>query len=156
MKSALVLGAGGAARAVAFGLRKRGIEVTVCSRTVERAKRIAAEVGCKAVDWTGRYKVPYDCIVNATPVGMHPNVDESPYDKEHLRPYMVVFDTVYNPESTLLIKEARSAGCRTVTGVEMFVRQAAIQYRIWNGAEPPPQVMREALKRATASAKQPS
>ena len=69
---------------------------------------------------------------------------------------MVVFYTVYNPASTLLIKEARSAGCRTVTGVEMFVRQAAIQYRIWNGAEPPPQVMREALKRATASAKQPS
>jgi translation elongation factor EF-1beta len=144
-----------AARAVAFGLKKKGVEVTVTSRTAERAKKIAAEVGCKSVEWAARHRMPYDGIVNATPVGMHPNVDESPYDKEHLRPYMVVFDTVYNPENTLLIKEARSAGCRTVTGVEMFVRQAAIQYRIWHGAEPPPQVMREALKRATASAKQP-
>jgi 3-dehydroquinate dehydratase/shikimate dehydrogenase len=69
---------------------------------------------------------------------------------------MVVFDTVYNPENTLLVKEARAAGCRTVTGVEMFVRQAAIQFRIWNGVEPPHQVMRDALKRATASAKQPA
>lgn len=156
LKTGLVLGAGGAARAVAFGLKKKGVEVTVTSRTVDRARKIAAEVGCKSVEWAARHRMPYDCIVNATPVGMHPNVDESPYDKEHLRPYMVVFDTVYNPENTLLIKEARGAGCRTVTGVEMFVRQAAIQYRIWHGSEPQPQVMREALKRATASAKQPS
>jgi 3-dehydroquinate dehydratase/shikimate dehydrogenase len=84
---------------------------------------------------------------------MHPNVDETPYEKDHLRPYMLVFDTVYNPESTLLIKEARAAGCRTVTGVEMFVRQAAIQFRIWHGVDADPQLMREALKRATASAK---
>jgi 3-dehydroquinate dehydratase/shikimate dehydrogenase len=156
LKTAIVLGAGGAARAVAFGLKKQGVEVTVTSRTVDRAKKIAAEVGCKAVEWTARHRMPYDCIVNATPVGMHPNVDETPYDKEHLRPYMVVFDTVYNPENTLLVKEARAAGCRTVTGVEMFVRQASIQFRIWNGVEPPHQVMREALKRATASAKQPA
>jgi 3-dehydroquinate dehydratase/shikimate dehydrogenase len=155
VKTALVLGGGGAARAVAFGLRKKGIEVTVSARTAERARKIAIEVGCKAVDWAGRHRLPYDCVVNATPVGMHPNVDETPYDKEHLRPYMVVFDTVYNPENTLLIKEARSVGCRVVTGVEMFVRQAAIQFRIWQGSEPPPGVMREALKRATASAKQP-
>jgi 3-dehydroquinate dehydratase/shikimate dehydrogenase len=155
VKTAVVLGGGGAARAVAFGLKQRGVEVTVTSRTADRAKKIAAEVGCKAVEWAARHRMPSDCVVNATPVGMHPNVDETPYDKEHLRPYMVVFDTVYNPENTLFIKEARSVGCRTVTGVEMFVRQAAIQFRIWHGVEPPQQVMRDALKRATASAKQP-
>jgi 3-dehydroquinate dehydratase/shikimate dehydrogenase len=153
LKTAIVLGAGGAARAVAFGLKKQGVEVTVTSRTADRAKKIAAEVGCKAVEWTARHRMPYDCIVNATPVGMHPNVDETPYEKDHLRPYMIVFDTVYNPENTLLVKEARAAGCRTITGVEMFVRQAAIQFRIWHGVDPAPQVMREALKRATASAK---
>ena len=153
VKTALVLGAGGAARAVAFGLKRKGIDVTVTSRTTERADKIAAEVGCKAVAWSSRYRLPYDCLVNATPVGMHPNVDETPYEKDHLRPYMIVFDTVYNPESTLLVKEARAAGCRTVTGVEMFVRQAAIQFRIWHGVDPEPQLMREALKRATASAK---
>ena len=155
VKTAVVLGGGGAARAVAFGLKQRGVEVTVTARTADRAKKIAAEVGCKAVEWAARHRMPSDCVVNATPVGMHPNVDETPYDKEHLRPYMVVFDTVYNPENTLFIKEARSVGCRTVTGVEMFVRQAAIQFRIWHGVEPPQQVMRDALKRATASAKQP-
>jgi 3-dehydroquinate dehydratase/shikimate dehydrogenase len=138
---------------VAFGLKRKGIDVTVASRTLERAERIAAEVGSKAVAWSSRHRLPYDCLVNATPVGMHPNVDETPYERDHLRPYMIVFDTVYNPESTLLIKEARAVGCRTVTGVEMFVRQAAIQFRIWQGIDPPPQVMREALKRATASAK---
>jgi 3-dehydroquinate dehydratase/shikimate dehydrogenase len=156
VKTALVLGAGGAARAVAFGLKRKGIEVTVASRTQERAEKIAAEVGCKAIAWSSRYRLPYDCLVNATPVGMHPNVDESPFDKDHLRPYMIVFDTVYNPENTLLVKEARSVGCRTITGVEMFVRQAAIQFRIWHGVDPAPQVMRDALKRATASAKQVS
>ncbi len=155
VKSAIVLGAGGAARAVAFGLRTRGVDVTVAARTIDRARRIASDVGCKAVDWAARYRMPYDCVVNATPVGMHPNVDETPFDREHLRPYMVVFDTVYNPENTLLIKEARTVGCRTVTGVEMFVRQATIQFRIWQGNDPSPQVMREALKRATASAKEP-
>jgi 3-dehydroquinate dehydratase/shikimate dehydrogenase len=156
VKTALVLGAGGAARAVAFALRHRGVDVTVASRTLDRAKKIAAEVGCKAVDWAARYRLPYDCLVNATPVGMHPNVDETPFDKEHLRSYMIVFDTVYNPENTLLVKEARSIGCRIVTGVDMFVRQAAIQFRLWHDREPPQHVMRDALKRATASAKQPA
>ena len=155
LKTALVLGAGGAARAVAFGLKQQGVDVTVSSRTLERSKRIAAEVGCKSVDWNARSRVPYDCVVNATPVGMHPNVNETPYAKEHLRSYMVVFDTVYNPENTLLVKEARAVGCRIVTGVDMFVRQAAIQFRIWHGAEAPEQVMRDALKRATSSARHP-
>ncbi len=154
VKTAIVLGAGGAARAVAFALRQRGVEVTVASRTLERARKISGDVNCKAVDWAHRYRVPYDCIVNATPVGMHPNVNETPYDKQHLKSYMVVFDTVYNPENTLLVKEARSIGCKIVTGVDMFVRQAAIQHRIWHGVEPPTDVMREALKQATASAKQ--
>lgn len=155
IRTALVLGAGGAARAVAFGLRERSIEVTVTARTLERAQQIAKEVGCKVVEWDVRHRIPHDCIVNATPVGMHPHVNETPFPKSHLQSYMIVFDTVYNPENTLLIKEARSVGCRTVTGVDMFVRQAAHQFRIWNGSDAPESVMRDALKRATASAKIP-
>ena len=155
-RTALVLGAGGAARAVAFALRREGMDVTVAGRTLERARKIATEVGCKAIDWGHRFRFPYDCLVNATPVGMHPHVDETPYEKQHLKSYMVVFDTVYNPENTLLVKDAQSVGCRVVTGVDMFVRQASIQHRIWHGAEPPAGVMREALKRATASAKLPA
>jgi len=156
VKSALVLGAGGAARAVAFGLKQRGIEVTITSRTSTRARQVAEDVGCKSVEWIARHRLPHDCVVNATPVGMHPDVDQTPFEKEYFRPYMVVFDTVYNPENTLFIKEARAAGCRVVTGVEMFVRQAAIQFRTWHGIDPPAGVMREALKRATASAKPPT
>jgi len=155
LKTALVLGAGGAARAVAFGLKQEGVDVTVTSRTLERSKRIAAEVGCKAIEWSARYRVPHDCVVNATPIGMHPDVNETPYAREHLRSYMVVFDAVYNPENTLLVKEARAIGCQIVTGVDMFVRQAAIQFRIWHGADAPDQVMRDALKRATSSARPP-
>lgn len=155
LKTALVLGAGGAARAVAFGLRREGVEVTIAARTLARGRQIAVDVGCKAIEWSARSRLPYDCLVNTTPVGMHPNVNETPFDREHLRPYMVVFDTVYNPENTLLVKQARDAGCRVVTGVEMFVRQAAHQFRIWHGVDAPIDVMREALKRATASAKQP-
>jgi 3-dehydroquinate dehydratase/shikimate dehydrogenase len=68
---------------------------------------------------------------------------------------MTVFDTVYNPENTLLVKEARAVGCQIVTGVDMFVRQAAIQFRIWQGVDAPGQVMRDALKQATSSARSP-
>ena len=155
IRTALVLGAGGAARAVAFGLRERNVEVTVTARTIEHAQRIAKEVGCKVVEWDSRHRIPHDCIINATPVGMHPSVNDTPFPKSHLQSYMVVFDTVYNPENTLLIKEARAVGCRTVTGVDMFVRQAAHQFKIWHGSDAPESVMRDALKRATASAKLP-
>ncbi|MDA1040832.1 MAG: shikimate dehydrogenase [Planctomycetota bacterium] len=155
IRTALVLGAGGAARAVAFGLRERNVEVTVTARTLDHAQRIAKEVGCKVVEWDSRHRIPQDCIINATPVGMHPDVNDTPFPKSHLQSYMVVFDTVYNPENTLLIKEARAVGCRTVTGVDMFVRQAAHQFKIWHGSNAPESVMRDALKRATASAKLP-
>ena len=107
----------------------------------------------KVVDWSGRHRLPYDCVVNATPIGMHPKVNETPFEAKHLRPYMVVFDTVYNPENTLLVKEAQDVGCKIVTGVEMFVRQAAEQFKIWHGKEPPAGVMRAALKQATSSVK---
>ena len=151
LKTALILGAGGAARAIACGLRQQGVEVTVASRTAERTRQLAEAVGGKAVDWPARHRLPYDCVINATPVGMHPHVNETPFDASHLRPYMVVFDTVYNPENTLLVKEARAAGCRVITGVEMFVRQAAEQFTIWHGQQPPEGVMRAALKQATSS-----
>jgi len=151
LKTALILGAGGAARAIACGLRQQGVEVTIASRTADRTQQLADAVGGKAIDWAARHRLPYDCIINATPVGMHPHVNESPFDAAQLRPYMVVFDTVYNPENTLLVKEARAAGCRVITGVEMFVRQAAEQFTIWHGQEPPEDVMRAALKQATSS-----
>jgi 3-dehydroquinate dehydratase/shikimate dehydrogenase len=100
------------------------------------------------VEWAARHIPDTEIIVNCTPVGMHPNVDETPFNKSVLKPAMIVFDTVYNPESTLLLKEAKSHGCRVVTGVEMFIRQAALQFLLFTGKEAPEPLMRETLKRA--------
>lgn len=152
-KRVLVLGAGGVSRALLYGLQKRGAKTVIASRTKERSDKLAKEFGARAVDWNARHNPDIEVIVNGTPIGMHPNVDESPYNKGHLKPSVVVFDTVYNPESTLLIKEARDHGCRVVTGVEMFIRQASLQFLLFTGVEPPFEVMRETLKRAIGPVK---
>lgn len=152
-KRVLLLGAGGASRAIAFGLKQRGARTVIASRTRERADKLAAEFGAKSVEWQARHTVPADVVINGTPIGMHPNVDETPYNRSYLKPSMLVFDTVYNPESTLLIKEARSHGCHVVTGVEMFVRQAGLQFNLFTGQEPPLETMRATLKRVTGPVK---
>ncbi len=146
-KTALVLGAGGAAKAIAFGLAHFGAQVAVAARSLDKAKFFAERFKSRLVEWDHRHQVNADVVVNCTPVGMHPNVDETPFEKHHLRPSMVVFDTVYNPEQTLLIKQAREKHCQVVTGVEMFVRQASLQFRYFTRAEAPADLMREHLKR---------
>jgi 3-dehydroquinate dehydratase/shikimate dehydrogenase len=152
-KVALVLGAGGAAKAIAFGLLRRGAEVVIASRTRERADRLADALGAKAVDWGLRHNFWIDVLVNCTPVGMHPHVDETPYDKQYMKPSLLVFDTVYNPESTLLVKDARARGANVITGVEMFIRQAALQFKLFTGQDAPADLMRDVLKRAIGPAK---
>ena len=152
-RMALVLGAGGAAKAIGFGLKRMGAQVAIAGRTAARAQQLADALGCKTLDWANRYSVQPDLLVDCTPVGMHPNVDATPYDKHHLRPSMIVFDTVYNPENTLLVKEAQSQSCTVVTGVEMFVRQACLQFKLFTGQEAPAELMREALKRAIGPAR---
>jgi 3-dehydroquinate dehydratase/shikimate dehydrogenase len=151
--SAIVLGAGGAAKAIAYGLKQNKANVTVTSRTHERAEQLAERLKCRSVEWNARHGVGADIIINCTPVGMHPNVDATPFEKHHIRPSMVVFDSVYNPENTLLIKDARAQGALTVNGVDMFVRQAAIQFRLFTGQDPPADLMRETLKRQIGPAK---
>ena len=145
----LVLGAGGVSRAIAWGLRQRHADVMISSRTFERAQILAAEIGCRAIPWQDRHDTKINLLVNGTPVGMHPDVESSPYDSSAMNQYMAVFDTVYNPENTLLIKSARQAQCRLITGVDMFVRQAAYQYRLFTGQEAPASLMRQTIKDAT-------
>ena len=152
-KSVLVLGAGGAARAMVYGLMRRNAKVAVASRTTARAEQLAEQMKCNAIDWDTRHSITPDVLVNCTPIGMHPFLDETPFDKHHLRPAMVVFNMVYNPETTLLIKEARSQGCLVVTGVEMFVRQASLQFKLFTNQEAPWELMRDVLKRAIGAAK---
>jgi 3-dehydroquinate dehydratase / shikimate dehydrogenase len=144
----LLLGAGGVARAVAHLLHREGAQVTIASRTLERAQDLADEVGCRSVAWESRHKTKCDLLVNCTPVGMQPNVDESPIHPSFLTPEMRVFDTVYMPESTLLVKDARARGCRVLPGVDMFVRQAEMQFRLFTRREPPQDLMRTVVKRA--------
>ena len=146
--SCLILGAGGVARAIAHSLHREGSQLTISSRTEDRTQRLAEEVKCKAVDWHARHNVAFDVLINCTPAGMHPNVDESPVHFSVLKPGVIVFDTIYNPETTLLIREARSRGCETITGVDMFVRQAARQFELFVGQTPDQATMRNIIRKA--------
>jgi 3-dehydroquinate dehydratase/shikimate dehydrogenase len=87
-------------------------------------------------------------VINCTPVGMHPKVDESPLHPSYLKPGLIVFDTVYTPETTLLVKEARVRGCVVMTGVDFFVRQASAQARLFTGKEPPAELIGKLVRRA--------
>jgi 3-dehydroquinate dehydratase/shikimate dehydrogenase len=152
-RTALLLGAGGVGMAMAHGLSRRGAQVIVTDGLARKALALAKRLGCRSVEWSLRHGVSCDILVNCTPVGMHPNVDESPFDKHYLKPSMVVFDVVYNPESTLLVKEARGRNCTVVTGVEMFVRQACMQFKLFTGQEGPGELMRDVFRRAIGAAK---
>ncbi|MCE5304013.1 MAG: shikimate dehydrogenase [Planctomycetaceae bacterium] len=152
-RTALVLGAGGVGRAIVYGLMHHGMNVVVTDIAPRSALTLAQRFNCRSVDWAARHSVVADLLVNCTPVGMHPNVDEMPFEKHHLRPSMVVFDAVYNPENTLLVKEARNRNCLVVTGVDMFVRQACLQFALFTGQEGPSELMRETIRRAIGAAK---
>jgi 3-dehydroquinate dehydratase/shikimate dehydrogenase len=152
-KTALVLGAGGVGKAIIYGLSRHGVQVVVSDGVLRQAVTLAKNFNCRSVDWGARQTVAADLLFNCTPVGMHPNVDETPFDKHHLRPSMIVFDAVYNPENTLLVKEARGRNCNVITGIDMFVRQACLQFKIFTGRDGPAEVMRETIRRAIGAAK---
>jgi 3-dehydroquinate dehydratase/shikimate dehydrogenase len=147
-RTALVLGSGGVARAAAFALAAEGAGVTLANRTTERAQRLAEDARCRYVEWAARHSTLADLVVNCTSVGMHPNTDESPLHPSYLKPGLTVFDTVYTPENTLLIKQARQRGCHIITGVELFVRQAAAQFQLFTGQPAPTDFMRKLVKKA--------
>jgi 3-dehydroquinate dehydratase / shikimate dehydrogenase len=147
-RSVLLLGAGGVARAIAHALHNEKVAVTIANRTLERGQKLAEEVGCKFVDWTARHNVTCDTIINCTSVGMHPNLDESPVHHSFLKAGMMVFDTVYTPETTMLIREARDRDCHVLTGVDMFVRQAGLQFELFTGQPAPLELMTKLVRRA--------
>jgi 3-dehydroquinate dehydratase/shikimate dehydrogenase len=152
-KRVLILGAGGVARAAAYAMMQEGGTVTITNRTRERAKTLAAELGCLTIGWENRGAEYCDILINCTSVGMHPNMDETPFEENWLSESTLVFDTVYNPENTMLLKRARLRGCATVSGVEMFVRQAARQFEIFTGQDAPLDYMAETLRRAMSAAR---
>ncbi len=154
---AAVLGAGGVARAIVATLVDAGAAVTVFNRTPQRAAQLAAEFGCLSAPWSERPGRPSRedgrplLVVNCTQVGMSRSddpgaVEETPLPAGVLRAGWVVFDTIYTPGQTRLLREAAAAGCVPISGVEMFVAQAEAQFARWHGSPPPAGVMREALK----------
>jgi shikimate dehydrogenase len=168
-RRALVLGAGGAARAIIYALLGSGIaQVTVLSRTPEHAELLTLHLG-SLYDWSGRLcALPLtietlvervgavDLLVNATTVGMWPHTDRSLWpDGVPLPPHLAVFDLVYNPAKTRLLRQARASGARSIGGLEMLVRQGALAFELWTGQSPPSNVMRAAARQAMKRWSQP-
>lgn len=143
---AAVLGAGGAARAVAVALASTGASVRLHARDRAKAQDVAALTSADVGDWPPKPGT-WDLLINTTPVGMLPHVDETPIPKEQLTG-RYVYDLVYNPPITRLLREAAEMGCQTFGGLDMLVAQAHEQFHWWTGTRAPAGVMREAaLKR---------
>ncbi len=145
--SYLVVGAGGAARAAVFSLVERGADVFVTNRTEERGIKLSKEAGCSFVKTNELEKYKFDVIINATPLGMVGMENRLPVGETVIRKCSVVFDMVYNPAETLLIKKAKELGKVVIYGYEMLVNQAYESFKIWNGFYPPIEVMRDAVLR---------
>lgn len=147
---AVVVGAGGSARAVVDALATAGARVVVVNRTRERAAELASKFGALHAPWgeaSLRLLLPdADLLVNTTSVGMHPNSGETPpIPKEALHERLFVSDLIYNPAETKLLARARERGCKTQNGVEMLVRQGALSFERWTGETAPVEAMRAAV-----------
>ena len=151
-KLVMVLGAGGVGKAIAYGMLRRGTHVAV-ARSRPKGRRSLRRAQVPPHAWAQRHTVMADVLVNCTPVGMHPNVDETPFPKLNLRPQMIVFDCVYNPENTLLIKDARSRNCKVVTGVDMSFARRACNSSCLPARRAPADLMRGVIKQATSATK---
>jgi shikimate dehydrogenase len=141
----LIIGAGGAAKAVGFGLVESGAEVVISNRSADRGRQLADWLGCRFCNPDQLESVTADALVNTTSVGMEPDVDSLPVAADILGKFNVVMDIVYAPLRTKLLAEAEAAGCRTVDGLAMLLYQGAVQFKIWTGKQPPKDVMRQAL-----------
>lgn len=147
----VLLGAGGSARAIGFGLQQRGAAVILCSRTVARGQALATDLGCRwcSLDEVG--SLHGDVLINATSVGMQPAIDCSPVPATILSRYQVVMDIVYAPLTTRLLRDAAAAGCQVINGLEMLLYQGAAQFELWTGKPAPVALMRQKLYEATGN-----
>jgi 3-dehydroquinate dehydratase/shikimate dehydrogenase len=148
--SVLIAGYGGAARAAAIALSDAGAQITITGRHGQRAQQLARVVKADVVTLKQAQTQEYDALVHATPVGMWPGVNEALFTNRI--PAEIVFDMVYNPHETLLLRHAKEQGCTIVHGAEMLIEQAVSQFEIWTGESAPRGVMQSALELAMQSA----
>ena len=142
----LIIGSGGTAKAIGYGVVAKGANLTVTyNKNKERGVQLAKELDCRLASIRDIGDHDYDVVINCSPVGMNPNVDTTPLSNRNLKPGMVVFDSVYNPPETRLLKEAREAGCTVISGVELFINQAVGQFEMWTRNKAPAQAMRDVL-----------
>jgi len=156
-KQIVILGAGGAARAISYSLAGEARELVILNRTLERAEILAKELtnvfgnkvmfGGLSTSYLKKEMKDTDILINATPVGMRPNEAKTPVDRDLLRPDLVVFDLVYHPLETRLLKEAKSIGAKTIDGINMLVHQGAVSFEIWTGEKAPVNVMTKAARK---------
>jgi shikimate dehydrogenase len=149
-KKAALIGSGGAASAIAVGFKKNGVKLVVLNRTEEKARELARQVS--ADSFGSLEKLPEissaDILINATSVGMWPEINQSVVPEDLLHNRLTVFDTVYNPKETKLLAEARERGCAIVYGYKMLLYQAAMQFELFTGLKAPLPVMESALTQA--------
>jgi len=152
-KNVVILGAGGASRAVSFILAERGSNLVIVNRTLDKARELAGRLSNIFRRETRALKLDEenltsvleeaDILVNTTSVGMSPNIDETPVSPTLFKPNLIVFDVVYNPSQTRLLTEAEQAGAKTISGIEMLVWQGASAFEKWTGLKAPAELMRE-------------
>jgi shikimate dehydrogenase len=148
-KRVVILGAGGVARAIAFGIKERGGNMTILNRTVEieMAQALATEIGCDWGDLSQCESVTAaEIVINATSVGMYPDVAKTVIASQYLRPEQIIYDVVYNPLETRLLREAKARGCQVIPGYEMLLLQGVAQFELWTGKSAPVDLMRTILK----------
>jgi len=147
-KRVLMIGAGGAARAIGFGIRSEGGRLSIVNILEEEGRSLARDLGTDYHHLSEFKQLDYDILINATPVGMTPRTEEMPVVKEDLKGERVVMDIIYNPLKTRLLMEADKIGCRTVCGHDMFVHQGVAQFELWTGLQAPVDVMRKVVLEA--------
>ncbi len=142
-KNIAVIGAGGSARAIVYGLKKENANITIFNRTVKNARLLADEFNCHYWQLKDIGNFNYDILINTTPIGMHPKSGEIPISPASIRKNTIVFDIVFNPYKTRLLLEAEKRKCTIIPGFEMLVNGAIMQFELWTGKKAPEQLMRK-------------
>lgn len=144
-REVVMIGAGGAARAVGYGVLSGGGRLTIVNMLQDEGEALASELDVSYYPLADFSRLDYEILINTTPVGMSPDTDAMPVPPNNLKPGAVVMDIIYNPLQTKLLREAKKIGCSTVDGVSMFVFQGAAQFELWTRQNAPLDLMRQTV-----------